>query len=64
MVRVIEEVGADNVGLQCDIYHTVMMGDDPAAILGRPEFQFPVCRHGETLGAVARSVAVGMWKVK
>lgn len=33
VVRLIEEVGASNVGLQCDIYHTVMMGDDPAAIL-------------------------------
>jgi hydroxypyruvate isomerase len=33
MVRVIDAVGADNVGLQCDIYHTAMMGDDPAAIL-------------------------------
>ncbi len=32
VVRLIEEIGAPNVGLQCDIYHTVMMGDDPAAI--------------------------------
>ena len=29
----IEEVGADNLFLQCDLYHTAMMGDDPAAIL-------------------------------
>ena len=26
-------MGADNLFLQCDLYHTVMMGDDPAAIL-------------------------------
>jgi hydroxypyruvate isomerase len=32
-VAIIEEVGADNFGLQCDLYHTVMMGDDPASIL-------------------------------
>ena len=32
-VALIEEVGADNLGLQCDLYHTTMMGDDPAAIL-------------------------------
>ena len=34
-VALIDEVGADNLGLQCDIYHTAMMGDDPAAILER-----------------------------
>jgi hydroxypyruvate isomerase len=32
-VEIIGEVGADNLFLQCDLYHTVMMGDDPAAIL-------------------------------
>lgn len=32
-VAIIAEVGADNLGLQCDLYHTAMMGDDPAAIL-------------------------------
>ena len=32
-VEIIEQVGADNLGLQCDLYHTAMMGDDPAAIL-------------------------------
>jgi hydroxypyruvate isomerase len=30
---IIAEVGAANFGLQCDLYHTAMMGDDPAAIL-------------------------------
>jgi hydroxypyruvate isomerase len=28
----LNEVGELNIGLQCDIYHTVLMGDDPAAI--------------------------------
>jgi hydroxypyruvate isomerase len=32
-VEIIREVGADNLGLQCDLYHTAMMGDDPVAIL-------------------------------
>jgi hydroxypyruvate isomerase len=32
-VELIHEVGADNLGLQCDLYHTTMMGDDPASIL-------------------------------
>jgi len=31
--QVIEEVGAPNFGLQCDLYHTAMMGDDPSSIL-------------------------------
>jgi hydroxypyruvate isomerase len=33
MVEVIDAVGEDNVGLQCDLYHTAMMGDDPQATL-------------------------------
>jgi hydroxypyruvate isomerase len=33
MAAIIERVGADNLGLQCDLYHTAMMGDDPIAIL-------------------------------
>lgn len=28
----IEEVGAPNFSLQCDLYHVAMMGDDPAAV--------------------------------
>jgi hydroxypyruvate isomerase len=32
-LALIEEAGADNLYLQCDLYHTAMMGDDPAAIL-------------------------------
>jgi len=31
--QVIKEVGAPNFGLQCDLYHTAMMGDDPSSIL-------------------------------
>jgi len=34
-VALIEEVGEDNLRLQCDLYHTAMMGDDPAEILRR-----------------------------
>src|SRR5258708_10246127 len=32
-VEIIAEVGAANLGLQCDLYHTAMMGDDPARTL-------------------------------
>lgn len=32
-IEIIDQVGADNLFLQFDIYHTVMMGDDPAAML-------------------------------
>lgn len=31
--HVIEQVGAASLGLQGDLYHTAMMGDDPSAIL-------------------------------
>ena len=51
VVRLIEEVGALNVGLQCDIYHTVMMGDDPAAIL---EQCWPAIRHIQFADAPGR----------
>jgi hydroxypyruvate isomerase len=42
MAKVIEAVDESNVGLQCDIYHTAMMGDDPATIL---EALRPLVRH-------------------
>ncbi len=42
VVRLLEDVGGANTGLQCDLYHTAMMGDDPAAIL--EEF-WPAIRH-------------------
>ena len=32
---IVAEVGAANLGLQCDLYHTKMMGDDPVATLAR-----------------------------
>lgn len=50
-VHLIEEVGADNLGLQCDLYHTVMMGDDPAAIL---ESCWPAIRHIQFADAPGR----------
>jgi hydroxypyruvate isomerase len=50
-VRLIDEVGAGNVGLQCDLYHTVMMGDDPAAIL---ESCWPAVRHIQFADAPGR----------
>lgn len=50
-VAILEEVGADNIGLQCDIYHTVMMGDDPAAILAQC---WPWIRHIQFADAPGR----------
>ena len=47
----IEEVGADNFGLQCDLYHTAMMGDDPARIL---EDLAPAIRHIQFADAPGR----------
>ena len=48
---IIAEVGSQNLGLQCDIYHTAMMGDDPADILQR---LFPVIRHVQFADAPGR----------
>jgi hydroxypyruvate isomerase len=50
-VELIKEVGADNFGLQCDLYHTVMMGDDPASIL---EVCWPYVRHIQFADAPGR----------
>jgi hydroxypyruvate isomerase len=50
-VAIIDEVGAGNLGLQCDLYHTVMMGDDPAAILERCR---PAIRHIQFADAPGR----------
>ena len=50
-VAIIDEVGADNLFLQCDLYHTVMMGDDPAAILRQCE---PWIRHIQFADAPGR----------
>jgi hydroxypyruvate isomerase len=38
----VREVGAENFGLQCDLYHVAKMGDDPAATM---EALWPVIRH-------------------
>jgi hydroxypyruvate isomerase len=49
--RLIEEVGEPNFFLQCDLYHTAMMGDDGAAIL---ESLAPVIRHIQFADAPGR----------
>jgi len=58
--RVIAEVGEPNFFLQCDLYHTAMMGDDPAAILdrhwdviGHIQFADAPGRHEPGTGTVA-----------
>jgi hydroxypyruvate isomerase len=33
--NLVSQVGSANFGLQCDLYHTMMMGDDPEAVLAR-----------------------------
>jgi hydroxypyruvate isomerase len=51
VVEIIREVGEDNVFLQCDLYHTVMMGDDPARILDQC---WPHIRHIQFADAPGR----------
>ena len=51
MVRIIDEAGDANIGLQCDLYHTAMMGDDPAAILREC---WPYIRHIQFADAPGR----------
>ena len=48
---IIAAVGADNLGLQCDLYHTAMMGDDPAATLRELR---PAIRHIQFADAPGR----------
>ena len=48
---VIEEVGEPNFFLQCDLYHTAMMGDDGHAILERYR---PIIRHIQFADAPGR----------
>jgi hydroxypyruvate isomerase len=50
-VEIIDAVAQDNVGLQCDLYHTAMMGDDPAAIL---RACWPYIRHIQFADAPGR----------
>ena len=47
----IDEVGEANLGLQLDIYHTVMMGDEPAAMIRRC---WPYVRHIQFADAPGR----------
>jgi hydroxypyruvate isomerase len=49
--EIIRQVGEDNVGLQFDLYHTAMMGDDCAALL---ETLLPVIRHIQFADAPGR----------
>lgn len=49
--RLIAQVAKPNFGLQCDLYHTAMMGDDPAAILER---WMPIVRHVQFADAPGR----------
>jgi hydroxypyruvate isomerase len=49
--RIIAEVAEPNFGLQCDLYHTAMMKDDPAAILER---FMPIVRHVQFADAPGR----------
>lgn len=48
---VVEAIGVHRMGLQCDLYHTVMKGDDPAAIVKRLQ---PVIRHVQFADAPGR----------
>jgi hydroxypyruvate isomerase len=50
--RVINAVGAPTLGLQCDLYHTAMMGDDPSSILSRHR---GVIRHIQFADAPGRN---------
>ena len=51
MAEIIAKIGEPNVGLQCDIYHTAMMGHDPATIL---EALRPIVRHVQFADAPGR----------
>lgn len=51
MVRLIEEIGASGMGLQLDLYHTSMMGDDPAAVFDELR---PWIRHVQFADAPGR----------
>ncbi len=48
---ILRETGADNAGLQYDIYHAAMMGEDPAEDLAR---LLPVIRHVQFADAPGR----------
>ena len=50
-VSVIQEVAEPNLFLQCDLYHTAMMGDDPAAVFTALR---PLIRHVQFADAPGR----------
>lgn len=50
-IAIIEEAGADNLGLQFDLYHSAMMGEDVAASL---ESSWPYVRHIQFADAPGR----------
>lgn len=50
--NVIAAAGAPNLGLQCDLYHTAMMGDDPSATVTR---HLPLIRHIQFADAPGRN---------
>ena len=49
--RIVATFGADVLGLQCDLYHVAMMGDDPEAVLAR---HGAVVRHVQFADAPGR----------
>jgi hydroxypyruvate isomerase len=51
MLEILDAVGADNAGLQFDIYHTEMMGDDAFELLGEAA---PRIRHIQFADAPGR----------
>ncbi len=50
--NLVREVSAANFGLQCDLYHTRMMGDDPAETLAR---HVGIIRHIQFADAPGRN---------
>ncbi len=50
-IALIDAVGADNFGLQLDVYHTAMMGDEPAAMI---RDCWPYVRHIQFADAPGR----------
>jgi len=51
VVKLLRDIGADNMGLQFDLYHTSMMGDDPAALFDELR---PWIRHVQFADAPGR----------
>ena len=49
--RIVERFGPDALGLQCDLYHVAMMGDDASTILAR---HYGIIRHVQFADAPGR----------